>query len=78
MKRGGKVSGRVHTTEYKRSPIPEESLEVPIEDTFAYDNKINHDLSKIEPLTAGNYEWFDSFKDVEHIGSDDECEVSLA
>ena len=48
------------------SPIPEGRLEVPIEDAFAYDVKINHDLSKIKSLTAENYEGFDSFKDVEH------------
>ena len=33
MKRGGKVSGRVYSTRYVRSPIPE-GLEVPVEVTF--------------------------------------------
>ena len=42
MKRGGKVSGHLHSTEYNRSPIPG-GLEVPIEVTFTND-KINHDL----------------------------------
>ena len=50
MKRGGKVSGRVHSTEYKRSLIPEGSLEVPIEDTFAYDEKINYDLLMLKTI----------------------------
>ena len=77
IKRGGKVSGPIHSTEYKRSPIPEGGLEVPIEVTFACDDKINHDLIKIKSL-AEIYEGFDSVKDVEHVDDDDECEVSLA
>ena len=78
MKRGGKVSGRVHSAEYKRCPIPEGGLEVPIEFTFACDDKINHDLSKIKSLIAEYYDGVDSVNDVKHIDSDDECEVSLA
>ena len=72
------LSGRVYSTEYKRSPIPEGRLEVQIEVTFASDDKVNHDPSKIKSLIAENYGRFDSSKDVEHIDSDDECEVSLA
>ena len=73
MKRDGKLCGRVHSTEYKRSPFPEGGLKVLIEVTIACDDKIN--LSKIKSLIAESYEVFDSVKGVEHIDSDD---VSLA
>ena len=45
---------------------------------FACDYKINHDLSKIKSLIAESYEGIGSVKDVKHINSDYECEVSLA
>ena len=76
IKRGGKVSGLVHSTEYKRFHSPEEGLKVLIEVTFVCDDRITHDLIKIKSL-AEIYEGFDSVKDVERIDGDDECKVSL-
>ena len=75
MKRVGKVSGRVYSTRYVRSLIPEGGVEVPVEVTFTYedDEKIN----KIESLIMENYDGFDKVKEVECDDSDDECQVNL-
>ena len=75
MKRGGKVSGRVYSTRYLRSPIPEGGLEVPVEVTFTYED--DEKLSKIKCLIMENYDGFDMIKEVECDDSDDECQVNL-
>ena len=74
MKRGGKASGRVYSTRYVRSPIPERGLEVPVEVTFIYEG--DEKLSKMKSLIMENYDGFDKIK-VECDDSDDECQVNL-
>ena len=69
MKRGGKVSGRVYSTRYVRSPIPG-GLEVPVEVTFTYED--DEKLCKIKSLIMENYDGFDKIKEVECDDSADE------
>ena len=70
--RDGELRGRVTSTEFRRSPLPQGGLEIPIDLLVYQDSCTNHEFQMMRRFFADNYSDPEDIADGSEENTDDE------